>query len=1134
VAVLAVALAAGLRMLLLANLGNRAPYVTFFPAVILAALYGGLVPGLLATALSAALADFFWMEPVGSFAIRDPGDWLSLGVFLLSGAMISWTAEAMRRARGRAEAAEAQARLDTERRRADEALREAHGRLNLYIDHSPLAVIEWDGDLRILRWAGEAQRVFGWTAEEVLGRRIDEFPVIYPEDKDSVDRVVADLLSGSQRSIVHKNRNVRKDGAVIYCEWYNTPTRDSSGRLVSMLSQVLDVTASNRLMRELSRYELLSENIRDIVLYIRRDSGRIVEANAAAASAYGYTRQELAELSVQDLRAPDTAEYAATQMEIADSHSLLFETIHRRGDGSTFPVEVSSQGATIEGTRMLISVVRDITERRKMEAALRESEERLRLFIQYAPAAVAMFDRDMRYLAVSRRWMADYRLEDREFAGRSHYELFPEIPERWREIHRRCLDGAVERSEEDPFPRADGTLTWLRWEIHPWRNAQGEIGGIVIFTEDITGRKLAEEAVRQHREWLRVTLASIGDAVLATDTEGRITLLNLAAAALTGWTEPEAVGKPARDVLRIVNELTGEPDDIVGRILREGRPVLLGNHKALLDREGRTIPVEDSAAPIKDAAGGLAGAVLVFHDVSQRRRAEEALRQASEQRRVALEAAEMGSWDYRFDSGQIMLDERCLKTVGLAAGPAGYRAIDMRIHPQDRTAVRQALQQALAGAEEGAFHREFRLLWPDGSLHWVSAHGRVLFEGEGPQRRPLRFVGVSMDITDRKKAEARLRESQKLESIAVLAGGIAHDFNNLLVGVIGNATLAQEMLPPGDPTGKLVEEIVRAGQHAAHLTRQMLAYSGRGRLVAEPLNLSDLVLETSGVVRPSIPKKVVLQFQLQPNVPLILADRGQIQQIFTNLVLNAAEAIGSEAGSISVETGVRDVDEAYISLLPELTDLRPGRHVFLAVRDTGCGIDDAAKARIFEPFFTTKFTGRGLGLAAVAGIVRAHKGAIQVSSEPGQGTSFVVLFPAMERAAPAPGSQPPAGALRGSGTILVVDDEETVRRMAMVSLERYGYRVLEATTGLAAIDVFKRYPGEISAVLLDLTMPEMGGEEALRELRKIRPDVKVVISSGYGESEALKSFQGRGFAGFIQKPYTPAQLAEQIARALAS
>jgi PAS domain S-box-containing protein len=403
------------------------------------------------------------------------------------------------------------------------------------------------------------------------------------------------------------------------------------------------------------------------------------------------------------------------------------------------------------------------------------------------------------------------------------------------------------------------------------------------------------------------------------------------------------------------------------------------------------------------------------------------------------------------------------------------------------------------------------------------------FVEQGGTQQALALI---TDITDRKKAEEHIRQAQKLESIGMLAGGIAHDFNNLLVGVIGNASLAQDLLPPGSPAAELLDAVVKTGEQAAHLTRQMLAYAGKGQFVVELLNLSDLLPEMTGLVQPSISKKIALHLALDPDLPPIEADRGQMQQVFMNLVLNAAEAIGSDAGMISVKTCIQGVDEAYIRRNLE-TELAPGRYVLLEVRDTGCGMDDATRARIFDPFFSTKFQGRGLGLAAVAGIVRGHKGAISASSMLGKGACFTVLFPAAEGAAAAAQVAGLNMALHGAGTILVVDDEQPVRDLARKVLERYGYKVLLADGGTAAINTFKRHPGDISLVILDASMPGMSGAETFPELRKVRPEVRILVSSGYSELETMKAFPGPRVTGFIQKPYTSRGLAEKVRSAMA-
>ncbi|MGE5489422.1 MAG: PAS domain S-box protein [bacterium] len=403
---------------------------------------------------------------------------------------------------------------------------------------------------------------------------------------------------------------------------------------------------------------------------------------------------------------------------------------------------------------------------------------------------------------------------------------------------------------------------------------------------------------------------------------------------------------------------------------------------------------------------------------------------------------------------------------------------------------------------------------------------------DGDSRLGIAFI---TDITARKRIEEQLRETAKLESLGVLAGGIAHDFNNLLVGVIGNAGLALEATPPDSPLRARLEAIQQAGERAADLVRQLLAYSGKGRFVIEPVNISDLIRETVRLIEASV-QNAVLVLDLQASAS-IHADASQIQQLIMNLVINAAEAIGESDGTVTVRTRERDLagppEESGLQTPPAgsgLQALKPGRYVEIVVEDTGSGMDEPTRERIFDPFFTTKFTGRGLGLAAALGIVRGHKGYIEVQSEPGKGSRFSVLFPVSAEREPEPA--PAKSDLQGSGTILVVDDEEIVRSSAATALQRYGYDVLTAENGRRAIEIVRR-DASIVAVVLDLTMPIMSGEETLRHLRELRPDLPVILSSGYSAEEAVKRFRSQGLAGFLQKPYTAVRLAEAIKAARA-
>jgi nitrogen-specific signal transduction histidine kinase/ActR/RegA family two-component response regulator len=376
---------------------------------------------------------------------------------------------------------------------------------------------------------------------------------------------------------------------------------------------------------------------------------------------------------------------------------------------------------------------------------------------------------------------------------------------------------------------------------------------------------------------------------------------------------------------------------------------------------------------------------------------------------------------------------------------------------------------------------------------------------------------IARDITERKAFEEQLRETQKLESLGVLAGGLAHDFNNLLTGIMGNTSLAMDEAAHSPRAQAWLEEVLQASERAALLIRQMLAYAGKGRFHIERVDLSAQVREIVPLLNNSISKLVEIRMDLADDLPPVEADRSQMQQLIMNLTLNAAESIEDRAGTVTVTTATRAGE----------TD----RQVLLRVTDTGAGMTEETKARIFDPFFTTKFTGRGLGLAAVTGIIRAHHGEISVDTAPGRGTTFTVLLPAIGGEA-ASANAAVDTELSGNGLILVADDEELVRNMARVTLERYGYRVALARDGREAEVRFAERPGDFAAVLLDLTMPALHGEAVLRGIRELRSDVPVVLSSGYAEAEAVKRFEDLRLSGFLQKPYTATMLARQMKRAI--
>lgn len=389
---------------------------------------------------------------------------------------------------------------------------------------------------------------------------------------------------------------------------------------------------------------------------------------------------------------------------------------------------------------------------------------------------------------------------------------------------------------------------------------------------------------------------------------------------------------------------------------------------------------------------------------------------------------------------------------------------------------------------------------------------------------------------ERELQEDTLRQTQKLESLGVLAGGIAHDFNNLLVAMLGQSSLALAKLPVDSPARSHVEKVIRAAERAADLTKQMLAYSGRGRFNIKTLDINDLVSENISLLEAGIPKKVRLITQLTHGLPLIEADKGQLQQVIMNLILNAAEAIEGSNGTVTVSSCLVSGEELLTFQWPD--NSRPPLHqqfVLVEVEDNGKGMDPETLSKIFDPFFTTKVTGRGLGLAAVLGIVRGHKGALKVVSDLGRGTRFRILFPSTEAAPPPPA--PPAELpfnqhQQRYGTILVIDDEEPVREALVDILEDTGLMVLTAPDGETGVRTYQSHFPDIDLVILDHSMPGMTGEETFRELQLINPSAQVIISSGYDRSEVTRHFSDLGLAGFLQKPYSANQLVDEVSRNL--
>jgi len=655
---------------------------------------------------------------------------------------------------------------------------------------------------------------------------------------------------------------------------------------------------------------------------------------------------------------------------------------------------------------------------------------------------------------------------------------------------------------------------WYSLRVRPYRTSENRIEGAVLQLIDIDELKKTLEQVRHARDYASAIVETVREPLIVLGPELRIETANRAFFQTFRTSPEENLKKPIYEVgggqfdfpkLRDLLNRVAKTDSIIEDVEIERNFERIGRKTILLN--ARRIEQEDAGLIL-----------LAFEDITERKRAAEA------RYRRLFEAAKDGILIADRGTGEVTDANPHLEAL------FGYRREELvggkwweiellRDLPDVKSTLERMRAQDVAHFPDLPLKAKSRR-----AVH-VELVANEYAEGE---RSVIQFN--IRDITDRKRFERHLQHTQKLESLGLLAGGIAHDFNNLLTGIMGNASLGLTELPDSAPIRRYFREIVSASERAAYLTRQLLAYAGKGRFILERIDLSQLVREIEPLIHSSIPKMVDIQLDLAADLPSVEADPGQIQQLVMNLIINGAEAIGEgNPGAVVIRTETRDLDAEEIRREFPNDQLSPGSYVGIEVRDTGLGMDEATRNRIFDPFFTTKFQGRGLGLAAVSGIVRAQRGAIRVYSTPGRGSSFQVLFPAVAAKAADHGPRRPPTEILAAGTILFVDDEEALRRLAKSALERNGWHVLLAENGAQGVRLFQENQEHITVVILDMTMAVMGGGEALDRMKAIRSGVPVIISTGYGEMEAARHFAGKDMAGFLEKPYTVNQLMETIA-----
>ncbi len=901
----------------------------------------------------------------------------------------------------------------------------------------------------------------------------------------------------------------RRNGCTLFVLENCRAVRNAGGGILFYDGSVEDITerklAEAAIRESDERYRRLFEAESDAIFLVDCETARFVDANEAAMKLYGYRREEILQLQATDV----SAEPEKTLSVLATGQTRVSLRWHRKKDGTVFPIELTGSFFESGGRRIHVAAIRDITERQRAEMALQERELQLRLFVMHTPAAIAMLDHNMRYLVTSRRWIADYRLDGQDLTGRSHYEVFPDIPERWKEIHRRCLRGAIEKNDADMFPRVDGTTDWVRWEIRPWRTAQGEIGGLIIFSEVITDRKQAEEALRQSEENFRAMfeLASIGMGQ-ADPFTGRLLRVNKRLCEITGY--------PAAELLELrVADLTYEEDrerdaELFQGVVR-GKLQDYRTEKRYVRKDGTLTWVNINMAVVRDAGGRPTRTMATIEDISKRKRMEDELRQFNQrlEQRVIERTAELTREMTERQRAEAQLHTlwsavQQSPTVVMITDPNGaIEYVNPRFEVLTGYAAAEAVGQNPRLLKSGVHPREFYAdLWrtllagqtwrgeicdrkKNGESFWKLA---TIAPVRNPAGEIVHFVSLEEDITERRRIMEELRQARDAAEAASRAksaflANMSHEIRTPMNAVLGYAQLLQQRptLPP-DVQEKLAI-INRSGEHLMSLINAVLEMSKieAGRMVVEPVrfDLPALLGELAGVFRLRAETNgldfVVAGADALPRH--VEGDQAKIRQVLMNLLGNAFKF--TTRGRVELRVTTRHGLDGAVWLQAE-------------VQDTGMGIPPEEQDLLFQPFQQTSSgqnlqSGTGLGLAISRQYARLMGGDLTVASRPGHGSTFWFEVPvrvvANASASVSAARRRVVGLAPGQPVIrvLVVDDNSESRNWLGELLGLVGFAVVEAADGREAIRAWESWKPQL--VLTDLRMPGTDGYEVARRIK---------------------------------------------------
>ena len=1043
-------------------------------------------------------------------------------------------------------------------------------------NNSPVGLLIYDKEGIVTDCNDAHLKMLGSTRDIVIG-----FNMLTSLKDEKMRKAIAAPLSG-EHSYFEGEYVTATGGRSVYLKADLSPIINADNKIVGAIGIVEDITDRKRAEAALKESEERYRNFylkTPAMLHSIDRLGRLLSVSDLWLSKLGYSRDEVIGRKSTDFLTEESKKYAEEVIlpdffETGRCDNVPYQFIKKNGEIIDILLSATAEKDMEGNVLRSIAILDDVTDKKRAEMAIIESQEKYRYLFDNTLIGVGISDIDCEIKEVNDAMCKIFGYTKEEFLSKDIRFIYADLDDR-----EKLLSLLSKQSKVDNFvirlKRKNNEIFWANLSI-----ISIEFEGKQAFSTaciDITDQKRAENVQKMLINISEATAVSRDIADLIENIHHQLSNLivveNFYVAIYDEKSDTYSFpyykdehdeldhydGYTLKNSLTDYVRKTGKPilvdTDLDARLRESGEIILIGEPSPIwmgtpLKTDKGTVGVvvlqsydnpnlynEQDLELINSVAGNIALAVERKLAADKLKRREEELKNRNEFIETIMNNQNFGIAVHNTETNEVLyMNQAFEKVYGIKK--ENLKNLDdffEQAYPDPdyrREIVDMIVPELLTGDPE-------KMRWENVPVHHSDGKTTYVTAANIPLPAQNMMISTAHDVTERviaeqerRKFEEKFQQTQKLESLGILAGGIAHDFNNILMGILGNASMALMDLPENSPAQENLKNIELSAQRAADLTSQMLAYAGKGRFVIQPINVSKLINEIMHLIKASISKKAEIKLNMNEDIPFIKGDVNQIRQIIINLMTNASEALKDGEGIICVNSGVMKVDEDFDrTSFIGVDELIDQDYVYFEINDNGCGMDEDTKARIFDPFFSTKFTGRGLGLAAVVGIVRGHNGAIKVQSALKQGTTFTVIIPVTEFDAVKgafDAKKDHSDSWKGSGVILLVDDEESVRKIAKRMLEKLGFSIILASEGNQAVEIFLDRKDEIDWIILDMKMLRMDGPQAFREILKLDADAKIILSSGYTESEAASIFEGEKPAAFLQKPYNLSKLQDKF------